>query len=59
MFWKVVYDCFEFNPVDPRCSQALGIPLPKRLQALAVLKPMSKWRTLLDIEILTPEFCVT
>ena len=48
-----------FNPIDPRRSQALGSPLPKRSQALAVLKPMNKWRTLLDIEILTPEFCVT
>ena len=44
---------------DPKCSQALGSPLPKRSLALAMLKPLYKWRTLLDIEILTPQSFVS
>ena len=36
------------NPIDPRRSEALGWPLPGRLEALAMVKRPERWRTLLD-----------
>ena len=36
------------NPIDPRRSEALGWPLPGRLEALVMVKRPERWRTLLD-----------